>query len=65
MADWVLDASAVLALLRATGVLCVYGSGFGMPAGDGFMRIVFLASPDDLRDIYQLVAEFTRDYLHA
>jgi hypothetical protein len=25
----------VLALLRATGVLCVYGSGFGMPPGDG------------------------------
>jgi len=50
-------------LLRATGVLCVYGSGFGMPAGDGFMRIVFLAAPDDLRDIYQLVADFTRDYL--
>ena len=59
------DEEYVLALLRATGVLCVYGSGFGMPAGDGFMRIVFLASPDDLRDIYQLVADFTRDYLHA
>ena len=59
------DEDYVLALLRATGVLCVYGSGFGMPAGDGYMRIVFLASPDDLRDIYQLVADFTRDYLHA
>jgi alanine-synthesizing transaminase len=59
------DEEYVLALLRATGVLCVYGSGFGMPAGDGFMRIVFLASPDDLREIYQLVADFTRDYLHA
>ena len=23
----------LLALLRATGILCVYGSGFGMPAG--------------------------------
>jgi alanine-synthesizing transaminase len=59
------DEEYVLGLLRATGVLCVYGSGFGMPAGDGFLRIVFLASPGDLRDIYQLVAEFTRDYLHA
>ena len=59
------DEDYVLALLRATGVLCVYGSGFGMPADDGFLRIVFLASPDDLRDIYQLVADFTRDYLHV
>jgi len=59
------DEEYVLALLRATGVLCVYGSGFGMPAADGFMRVVFLASPDDLREIYQLVADFTRDYLHA
>jgi alanine-synthesizing transaminase len=59
------DKEYVLALLRATGVLCVYGSGFGMPAADGFMRVVFLAPPDDLREIYQLVADFTRDYLHA
>src|SRR5204863_4920695 len=59
------DQDYVLALLRATGVLCVYGSGFGMPAADGFMRVVFLAPPDDLREIYQLVADFTRDYLHA
>jgi alanine-synthesizing transaminase len=59
------DEEYVLALLRATGVLCVYGSGFGMPPGDGFMRIVFLASPDELRDIYQLIEEFTRDYLYA
>jgi len=38
------DEDFVLALLRATGVLCVYGSGFNMPAADGFLRIVFLAS---------------------
>ena len=38
----------MLGLLRATGVLCVYGSGFGMPAADGFLRIVFLASLDEL-----------------
>ena len=37
------DEDYVLALLRATGVLCVYGSGFGLPAEDGFLRIVFLA----------------------
>jgi alanine-synthesizing transaminase len=57
------DEDYVLALLRATGILCVYGSGFGMPATDGYLRIVFLASPDELRTIYQLMAEFTADYL--
>jgi alanine-synthesizing transaminase len=57
------DEDYVLALLRATGVLVVYGSGFGMPPGDGFMRIVFLASPADLREVYRLMAEFTAGYL--
>jgi aspartate/methionine/tyrosine aminotransferase len=57
------DEDYVLALLRATGVLCVYGSGFGLPATDGYLRIVFLAAPDDLTDIYRMMAEFTADYL--
>ena len=57
------DEDYVLALLRATGVLCVYGSGFGMPADEGFLRIVFLAAPDDLREIYALMKEFTGNYL--
>ena len=57
------DEDYVLALLRETGVLCVYGSGFGMPPEDGYLRIVFLASPDELRDIYTLMADFTADYL--
>jgi hypothetical protein len=34
-----------------------------MPAGEGFLRIVFLASPDDLREIYALMGEFTGNYL--
>jgi alanine-synthesizing transaminase len=38
------DADYVLGLLRATGILCVYGSGFGTAEGDGFFRVVFLAS---------------------
>ena len=42
------DADYVLALLRATGVLCVYGSGFGTKPEDGFFRVVFLASPAEL-----------------
>src|SRR4051812_11255378 len=39
------DQDFILGLLRDTGVLCVYGSGFGMPAAAGFFRVVFLASP--------------------
>jgi len=57
------DADYVLALLRATGVLCVYGSGFGTRPEDGFFRVVFLASPSELSDIYTLIADFTADYL--
>ena len=57
------DEDYVLALLRATGVLCVYGSGFNMPADEGFFRIVFLAPPDDLREIYALMRELTGEYL--
>jgi alanine-synthesizing transaminase len=57
------DEQFVLDLLRATGVLAVYGSGFGMPPDEGFFRIVFLASPDELREVYRLLAAFTADYL--
>jgi alanine-synthesizing transaminase len=57
------DEDYVLSLLRATGVLCVYGSGFGMRPEEGFLRVVFLAAPEDLRDIYSLVADFTAQYL--
>jgi alanine-synthesizing transaminase len=57
------DADYVLALLRATGILCVYGSGFGTAAEEGFFRVVFLASPDELGRIYNDIASFTSDYL--
>jgi alanine-synthesizing transaminase len=53
----------VLALLRATGVLCVYGSGFGAKPEDGYFRIVFLASPAELDEIYGLIADFTGEFL--
>ena len=59
------DEHYVLDLLRATGVLCVYGSGFGMPAADGFFRVVFLASPSELAGIYERIDGFTRSYLRA
>jgi alanine-synthesizing transaminase len=59
------DEAYVLALLRETGVLCVYGSGFGLPPADGFLRIVFLAPPAELREIYSLMADFTGQYLRT
>jgi alanine-synthesizing transaminase len=57
------DEHYVKALLHATGVLCVYGSGFGLPPEDGFFRIVFLAPLEELQEIYDLVARFTAGYL--
>jgi alanine-synthesizing transaminase len=56
------DEDYVLALLNATGILCVHGSGFGLPADQGFFRIVFLAPPDELAAIYDDMAEFTAGY---
>ena len=58
-----LEGLAVLGLLRATGVLCVYGSGFGTNPSDGFFRVVFLAAPSELGTIYDDVATFTRQFL--
>lgn len=57
------DEDFVLALLRETGILCVHGSGFGMAPEDGFFRIVFLADPRELTQIYSDMAAFTREYL--
>jgi alanine-synthesizing transaminase len=57
------DEDYVLALLRATGILCVYGSGFGMPPEQGTFRIVYLADPAELSTIYADIGAFTRDYL--
>ena len=41
----------------------MYGSGFGLPAEQGFLRIVFLAPLDELSEIYDLMAGFTASYL--
>jgi alanine-synthesizing transaminase len=61
----VTDEDFVLGLLRATGVLCVYGSGFGTAPQDGYFRVVFLAPPAELADIYDLIDGFTREFLTA
>jgi alanine-synthesizing transaminase len=57
------DEDYVLGLLRQTGVLVVYGSGFGLPAEEGFFRVVFLASPQELSDVYDAIAAFTGEFL--
>ncbi len=59
------DEDYVLGLLRATGVLCVHGSGFGMAPDGGFFRVVFLAEPAELETMYDSVAEFTARFLGA
>ena len=56
------DEDYVMGLLHATGLLCVYGSGFGTAPADGFMRIVFLAAPPELEAIFDKVAEFTERF---
>ena len=57
------DQDYVLGLLRATGVLTVFGSGFGTDPAIGAFRVVFLAEPDELHRIYDLVAEYTGEFL--
>ena len=52
------DERHILQLLRATGALCVYGSGFCMPVTDGYFRIVFLAKP--VRSRWRSTAASTR-----
>jgi alanine-synthesizing transaminase len=56
------DQDFVLGLLRAKGVLVVYGSGFGVAAEEGSFRIVFLAAPDELDAIYDDIADFSGEY---
>jgi alanine-synthesizing transaminase len=56
------DAEFIIELVHATGVLCVHGSGFGMDAADGYFRMVTLAPPDQLNQIWDLIAGFTAGY---
>jgi alanine-synthesizing transaminase len=59
------DQDFVLGLLRAKGILCVHGSGFGLPAEGGYFRVVFLASPAELGVIYGEVADYARQFVAA
>ena len=57
------DEDFVLGLLHQTGILCVYGSGFGTNPTDGFFRIVFLASPAELENYCDAIEAFTASFL--
>ena len=59
------DEDFVLGLLRSKGILCVHGSGFGLPADGGYFRVVFLASPAELGVIYDEVADYAREFAAA
>jgi alanine-synthesizing transaminase len=59
------DEDFVLGLLRETGVLVVYGSGFGADPADGTFRVVFLASLEELSGIYDDIAAFTARFRGA
>jgi alanine-synthesizing transaminase len=52
------DEEFVLSLLKETGILFVHGSGFGLPAAEGFFRIVYLPQPEILHQVYDNLAEF-------
>jgi alanine-synthesizing transaminase len=57
------DEQYVRDLLHATGVLCVHGSGFGMEPSAGYFRMVFLAPPAQLSEIWDLIAEFNKTFI--
>ena len=57
------DKEYVLGLLKASGLLCVYGSGFGTVPTDGYFRIVYLADPAELNSYFDEIEAFTNDFL--
>lgn len=57
------DTDYIVGLVHATGVLCVNGSGFGMDPAHGYFRMVTLAPPQQLNEIWDLIAGFTRTFL--
>jgi alanine-synthesizing transaminase len=56
------DADFIIDLVHATGVLCVHGSGFGMDPAHGYFRMVTLAPPAQLNQVWDLIAGFTARY---
>jgi len=60
--DGIDDEQFVLELLEETGVLVVYGKGFGQKPGTHHFRIVFLPDDETLVKSYELIAEFTASF---
>ncbi len=57
---WKTDKEFVLQLLRETGVLTVYGSGFSEKPGTKHFRIVFLADEATLAEAFDKIEEFMK-----
>jgi aspartate/methionine/tyrosine aminotransferase len=57
------DTDYIIGLVHATGVLCVHGSGFGMDPADGYFRMVTLAPPSQLNEIWDAISDFTQTFL--
>jgi alanine-synthesizing transaminase len=56
------DEQYVIELLEETGVLVVYGKGFGEVPGTGHFRTVFLPDDITLKKSYELIAGFTEKF---
>jgi len=56
------DQDFVLGLLRATGRLCVFGSGVGTHPAAGYFRLVFLPSLAELEEHFAAIAAFTAEF---
>jgi alanine-synthesizing transaminase len=56
------DTDFIIDLVHKTGVLCVYGSGFGMDPSDGYFRMVTLAPPSQLNEIWDAIEGFVHSF---
>ncbi len=56
------DEKYVIELLEETGVLVVYGKGFGEKPGTNHFRIVFLPDEETLVRAYKLIEQFTAKF---
>jgi len=54
------DERFVADLMRATGIVCVHGSGFGQRPGTAHLRFVLLPPPDTIRSAMERLAGFMR-----
>jgi len=54
------DKDFVLQLLKETGVLVVYGEGFGQKPGEKHFRIVFLPTEETLNEAFDKIEEFIK-----